>query len=344
VWTSGTTGRPNGAVYAQRQFAAITAAMGGLTQPDDVRINAIPFAHVGFMTRLHDEFANATTTVIASEPWRAADYLRAVAAERVTVATGVPTQWTLLLDHPDMRTTDLTSLRMAGIGAASIDPALVRRMMDVLGVPVMNRYTSTEAGIGTGTRLGDDPETVTTTVGRPGPGVELVIDAPDERGIGEILFRSPAMMRGYWHDDAQTAATIDTAGFLHTGDLGRIGNDGNLRIVGRRKEMYIRGGYNVYPVEIENVLTTMTGIRAAAVVGVPDPVLGEVGVAFLALDDARNNHVPDLDSVRAWCQARLADYKAPDRLHIIDALPLTPMGKIDKRSLVDRARARRSNP
>lgn len=331
VWTSGTTGDPKGAMYAHRQLTAITAAMGELTRSHDVRIVALPFAHVGFMTRMHDEFANATTLVIATEPWRAGDYLEALERERVTVATGVPTQWKLILAHPSFETTDHSSLRMAGIGAAAIDPELIREMRDRLGVPVMARFTSTEAGIGTGTRLSDPPEVTATTVGRPAPGVDLVLAEPDGEGVGEILLRSDCVMRGYWRDPVLTATVIDAEGFLHTGDLGRVGDDGNLRIVGRHKEMYIRGGYNVYPAEVEHALAEHPAVAAVAVVGVPTDVLGEVGVAYVVVSE--NSTPPTLDELREFARARIADYKAPDRLEVVPALPLTPMGKVDKRAL-----------
>ena len=152
-----------------------------------------------------------------------------------------------------------------------------------------------------------------------------------------MLSRSPAMMRGYWRDPALTATVIDADGWLHTGDLGFIGDDGNLRLVGRLKEMYIRGGYNVYPAEVEGVLTDHPGVARAAVVGAPDPVLGEIGVAFVVPSDVGP---PSPEELRAWCRTRLADYKAPDRVVVLDDLPTTPMLKIDKRALSAQAAER----
>jgi acyl-CoA synthetase (AMP-forming)/AMP-acid ligase II len=141
-------------------------------------------------------------------------------------------------------------------------------------------------------------------------------------------------MRGYWRDPARTAEVIDADGWLHTGDLGVVGADGNLRIVGRLKEMYIRGGYNVYPAEVEAALSEHPSVARAAVVGVPDPVLGEVGVAFVVPEP--DSAPPTLDGLRAWCRDRLADYKAPDRLELVDDLPITSMLKVDKRALAAR--------
>ena len=193
----------------------------------------------------------------------------------VTMVTGVPTQWQRVLEHPDLDITDFSGVRVAGLGGASIAPELVARMRARLGCPVLARYTSTEAGVCTSTRIGDPDEVVANTVGRPAPEVELRLLGPEgveveEGAVGEIVCRSPAMMRGYWRDPDRTAETVDEDGFLHTGDLGRFDDDGNLRIVGRLKEMYIRGGYNVYPAEVEGVLADHPDVDRSAVVGVPE--------------------------------------------------------------------------
>jgi len=344
VWTSGTTGAPKGAVYDHERQAAISRNVGELTRPGDRRLSVLPFPHVGYMTRVWDELANNTTVVLAGEPWSAAESLRLIREEGITMATGVPTQWQLVLEHPDLEITDFSGVRVAGIGAAAIPPELVRRMRETLGCPVLTRYTSTEAGVTTSTRVGDPDDVVATTVGRPAPEVELRIMAPADgrtlgvNEVGEVISRSPAMMTGYWRDPELTASVVDTEGWLHTGDLGFVGDDANLRIVGRLKEMYIRGGYNVYPAEVEAVLTEHPSVSRAAVVGSPDPMLGEVGVAFLVPvpgDDVGTALSPD--EVRAWCRAHIADYKAPDRVVIVDDLPVTAMLKIDKAALSARA-------
>jgi acyl-CoA synthetase (AMP-forming)/AMP-acid ligase II len=311
-------------------------------------LSPLPFAHVGYMTRAWDEIAHGVTTVITPQPWTAASAIELLTSERVTVGQGVPTQWALMLGHPDLETADVSSLRMAGTGASRVPPELVRAMRERLGCPVVVRYTSTESSLGTGTRPEDDDEVVATTVGRPVPGVELeVLDddggplSPGE--VGRVRLRSGAVMRGYVGDlasgvvlDAEaTAAVLDAEGWITTGDLGAMGADGNLRLVGRVSEMYIRGGYNVYPAEVEAVLGQAPGVAQVAVVGAPDPVLGEIGVAFvIPVSDAAP---PDLLALRAACAARLADYKAPDRLHLVAELPVTAMAKIDKRTLAARA-------
>jgi acyl-CoA synthetase (AMP-forming)/AMP-acid ligase II len=145
------------------------------------------------------------------------------------------------------------------------------------------------------------------------------------------------MMRGYWRDPELTATVIDEDGWLHTGDLGFLGEDGNLRLVGRLKDMYIRGGYNVYPAEVESVLTDHPAVGRAAVVGAPDAGLGEVGVAFVVPAPGADPGALTRDALRAWCRARIADYKAPDRVVLVEDLPATSMLKIDKRALSARA-------
>jgi acyl-CoA synthetase (AMP-forming)/AMP-acid ligase II len=339
VWTSGTTGAPKGAVYDHATQEAISRNIGELTVDAERRLVVLPFPHVGYMTRMWDELAHATTLVLAGEPWSAAETLRLIREEGITMGTGVPTQWSLVLAHPDLDKTDFSGLRVAGLGAAAIAPELVRTMRAVLGCPVLTRYTSTEAGVTTSTRIGDPDEVVATTVGRPAPEVEMRIITPDAVDVapgtvGEVICRSPAMMRGYWRDPERTAEVVDAEGYLHTGDLGYVGDDGNLRLVGRLKEMYIRGGYNVYPAEVEGVLADHSGVGRVAVVGAPDPVLGEIGAAFVV--PAVGATVPALEELRDLCRSRLADYKAPDRLVIVDDLPVTSMHKIDKRELLRR--------
>ena len=342
VWTSGTTGAPKGAVYDHERQAVISRNIGELTRPGDRRLSVLPFPHVGYMTRVWDEIANRTTVVLAGEPWSAGETLRLIREEGITMATGVPTQWQLVLEHPDLAITDFSGVRVAGLGAAAIPPELVRRMRETLGCPVLTRYTSTEAGVTTSTRIGDSDEVVATTVGRPAPEVELRIVSPDNEpvadgDVGEVVCRSPAMMLGYWRDPELTATVIDRDGWLHTGDLGFIGDDGNLRIAGRLKEMYIRGGYNVYPAEVEATLSEHPSISRSAVVGAPDDVLGEIGVAFVVPAPDADRSALERDDVRAFCRARIADYKAPDRVVVVDDLPLTSMHKVDKAALAERA-------
>ncbi len=336
VWTSGTTGMPKGAVFDHRNLHAVAVGAGAMGARFDVRLAPLPFAHVAFMSRPWEEIENLITTVITPTPWTAADALHLMARERVTVGQGVPTQWRLVLDHADFDRSDLGSLRIAGTGAATVPPELVREMGSRLGCPVVIGYTSTEAAITTGTVPGDSPEVISQTVGRPRVNVtlEIVDDAGDMCAtgvVGRVRCRSDAVMRGYWHDPERTDEVIDADGWLTTGDLGFLDDNGYLTLVGRRSEMYIRGGYNVYPAEVERVLSAHPAIAQVAVLGRPDPVLGEIGYAFVVA--ASGGTRPELSELRTFSRAALADYKAPDRLVVVDALPLTSIGKVDKRAL-----------
>ncbi len=349
VWTSGTTGRPKGAVFDHRNLAAVAAGTDALSRVGDRRLSPLPFAHIGSMTRAWDEIAKGITTVLTPVPWSSSEAIRILEEEQITVGQGVPTQWALILGDPLLDDADLSALRLAGTGAAPVPPALVASMRQRLGVPVVVRYTSTETSLGTGTRPDDPDEVVAGTVGRPVPGVELEIvdDAgrPQPTGVvGRVRLRSGAAFRRYWDDPEASAAVRASDGWVSTGDFGAVGEDGNLRLAGREHERYIRGGYNVYPAEVEAVLAGHPKVSAAVVVGAPDPVLGEVGVAVVVADP-EDGERPELGELRTWCRAHLADYKAPDAMVEVDALPLTPMMKVDRRALADvTARAAATRP
>jgi acyl-CoA synthetase (AMP-forming)/AMP-acid ligase II len=355
VWTSGTTGQPKGALFDHANLAAVARGTDVLSQPGDRRLSPLPFAHVAYMTRVWDELANGVTTIITPTPWRAEEAIRIMATERVTVAQGVPTQWALMLASNELANADLSPLRVAATGAARMAASMVAEVRRRLRVPVVVRYTSTEASLGTGTTLGSSDEEVATTVGKPVAGVELSI--VDDAGgavaagsVGRVRLRSPAVMRGYWGQgpgrgrrtidlvDAEATATVLAEdGWLTTGDFGHLTAEGNLQLSGRAHERYIRGGYNVYPAEVEEALASHATVARAAVVGAPDDVLGEIGVAVVVPADPGSP--PDLSVLRAHCAADLADYKAPDVLVVVDELPLTPMMKVDPARLAALAEA-----
>jgi acyl-CoA synthetase (AMP-forming)/AMP-acid ligase II len=348
VWTSGTTGVPKGALFDHANLAAVARGTDVLSQPGDRRISPIPFAHVGYMTRPWDEIAHGVTTVITPTPWRAEDAVRILEEEAITVAQGVPTQWALMLAQPDLDRSDFSALRVAGTGAARVPAALVAEIRSGFGVPVVVRYTSTESSLGTGTTLTSTDDEVATTVGAPVPGVEIrivgdqgALAAPG--AIGRVHLRSGASMRGYWGtgpgrgrapadliDAVATAEVISPDGWVITGDFGLLNADGNLCLAGRAHERYIRGGYNVYPAEVEEVLASHPAVARVAVVGTPDPVLGEIGVAVVVVE---GDPVPDLGALRDHCAEHLSDYKLPDALVVVDELPLTPMMKVDPKAL-----------
>ena len=263
--------------------------------------------------------------------------MRAVQDHRATVLPGPPTIYQTLLDHPRRADYDLTSLRFAVTGAAVVPVVLIERMQSELDIDiVLTAYGLTEAsGFGTMCRADDDAVTVATTCGRPIADFELRIDAPDDGDeAGEVLLRGPNVMLGYLDDAEATAAAIDAEGWLHTGDVGTVDAAGNLRITDRLKDMYICGGFNVYPAEIEQVLARLPGVAEAAVIGVPDERLGEVGKAFVV-------RLPgsDLDEqgVIAYTREHLANFKTPRSVEFLDVLPRNPGGKVVKPQLRERA-------
>ena len=336
VWTGGTTGLPKGAWFDHACLRAMSDGAAPLSVHGDRRLSPLPFAHVGYMTRVWDELLHRITTVIVPTPWTPAAALGLIESERVTVCQGVPTQYRLMFDSDAFAETDVSSLRIAGIGASRIPPELVTEMRTKLDCPVVVRYASTESCLATGTRLDDSTDTICTTVGRPNGGVELRIVDDDDEGpaagdVGNVQLRSRAVMRGYWNDDERTAGAITADGWVRTGDLGRVDDDGNLRLAGRSTEMYIRGGYNVYPIEVENCLGEHPDVAAAAVLGSPvTDRLGEIGVLFAV---PRPGRELDIAEIRAFVSARLASYKAPDTLIVVEELPVTSIGKIDKKQL-----------
>jgi acyl-CoA synthetase (AMP-forming)/AMP-acid ligase II len=256
----------------------------------------------------------------------AAAAMRVIETERITVLPGAPTIYQAILDHPERDRFDLWSLRLAVTGAANVPAALVERMSRELSFRVvLTAYGLTEAVVATMCRPGDAPETVAGTCGRPAAGFELRIGE-----TGEVLLRGPNMMLGYLDDPVATAEAIDPDGWLHTGDVGRLDPAGYLTITDRLKDMYICGGFNVYPAEVEQVLARLDGVADSAVVGVPDERLGEVGRAYIVSQVGR---ALSPDAVIDFCRQRLANYKVPRQVTFRDALPRNPSGKVLKRLL-----------
>lgn len=330
VFTSGTTGRPKGAVFAGRQLDFVTRTdtawrwgEGGDT------LAGTSLAHLAFLTKFPGKLVGGAVTHLM-ERWRAGDALRLTAEHRLARLGGIPTQVALMLRHPDFDAYDLSGVKLVVIGGGPATPALVREARERLGCPVLVRYSCTEAAIGTGTNPSDPPEDAEVSVGRPQPGVDLRILDPDDRGIGEVCLRSPATMSGYRNDPDATAAAFTDDGHVRTGDLGRVDEEGRLVLTGRAKEMYIRGGYNVYPMAVEAVLSRHPDVADVAVVPRPDDVMGEIGVAVVV---PRAGRGPTLEALRAFAADHLARHELPEAVRFVDDLPLTPMEKVDRPAL-----------
>jgi acyl-CoA synthetase (AMP-forming)/AMP-acid ligase II len=270
--------------------------------------------------------------------------MQRAAEERVSMLPGPPTVYQTILDHPRIAEFDMSSLRLAVTGAAPVPVELIRRMRAELGFEtIITGYGLTEAtGIATMCRHDDDPETISTTSGRAIPDVEvLVVDAKGEempRGRpGEVVVRGYNLMKGYIDDPQATAEAIDADGWLHTGDVAVMNDRGYIRITDRMKEMFIVGGFNAYPAEIENMINEHPAVGQVAVIGVPDDRMGEVGYAFVI---PRLNAAVDTDELRAWCREKMANYKVPRTFEIVTELPMNATGKVAKDELRERVRSR----
>ena len=334
-FTSGSTGAPKAAWFANRQLRAVAEIDAGGEWGAGHGLSSTQLAHVGFMTKLGWMLASGRTTHLL-ERWSAGAALELIARHRMTAVNGVAPQIALMVRHPLADDLDFSAVRAVVAGGAASPPALVRAARERFGAPYSIRYSSTESGgVGLATALDADDDEACRSVGRPRPGVEAEIrDANGTRlapgQTGELWLRSPAVMSGYWRDPASSAeARVD--GWLRTGDLATVDERGLYRLAGRTTEMYIRGGYNVYPMEVEGVLGSHPEVQEAAVLGRPDEVMGEIGLAVVVPRDRANP--PTLEQLRAFGSAALARHKLPEALELVDALPRNSAGKIDRRRL-----------
>ncbi|MFT4085621.1 MAG: FadD3 family acyl-CoA ligase [Gordonia sp. (in: high G+C Gram-positive bacteria)] len=344
LFTSGTTGAPKGVMAEHRQTVAGARAWGanGGLGPADRYLMVNPFFHTfGYKAGILP-CALFGTTMIPLAVYSPIAAMHAVARHRATVFPGAPTIFQTILDDPHLHDVDLSSLRLIVTGATIVPVVLIERLGDELGVDtVITAYGQTEtSGFITTCRPHDDAVTVATTCGRPFDGMEIRLaplhdaqtEPETEPRLGEVLTRGAMVMRGYLDDPVATAETVDDDGWLHTGDVGRLDDRGNLTITDRLKDMYICGGFNVYPAEVEQVLMRAPGVVEAAVVGVPDERLGEVGRAFLVVRSGPAQ-AADESEVLAFAAQHLADFKLPRSIEIVDAFPRNASGKILKRDL-----------
>ncbi len=339
MFTSGTTGRPKGVMITHGQnlfsYERWTDAVG-LSEGDRYLI-VNPFFHAfgykaGWMACIM-----RGCTIIPEPVLDVERLLTRVARERITILPGTPALYESLLMHPDRWSHDLSSLRLAITGGAAIAPELIRRIYRDLGFDaVVTGYGLTEtAGVATQNRAGTLPDTVALTSGPPLPDIEVIAvdDSGNQLGCdepGEILVRGPNVMHSFLDDPQATAKAIDTDGWLHTGDVGYFDADGNIQITDRLKDMYIMGGFNCYPAEIERIMFEMPEIAQVAVVGIPDARMGEVGMAFVVAEPATS---PTSAEVISWCRENMANFKVPRRIEFVDSLPTTASGKIRKHEL-----------
>ncbi|WP_109808855.1 class I adenylate-forming enzyme family protein [Sphingosinithalassobacter portus] len=336
VYTSGSTGRPKGALLSQAAIHAFAEAQNRLWPIAPLRVlNYFPINHIGSVVDISLPALVAGGTVVLMEKFDPAASLELMQREGVTLWASVPSVFQMQLDLPDFDRFDLSAVQLIVWEGAPMAEPLIRRLHAILPQLATN-YGMTEATSAIlATPPCDDPALLARSVGHPFAYAEVrLVDASGNVGEeGEIQLRSPLATLGYWNRPDATAEAIDADGWLHTGDIGRRLADGSYAIAGRIKEMYKSGGYNVYPLEVEAVIEEHPGVHGCAVIGVPDPLWDEVGVAFIIADA----NVTQAD-ILAHCRTRLANYKLPKRIELRSALPLLPIGKVDKVALRREAR------
>ncbi|RVW00624.1 FadD3 family acyl-CoA ligase [Rhodococcus xishaensis] len=328
LFTSGTTGKCKGVVTAHRQTVGIADAWAECAEvePNDRYLIINPFFHsFGYKAGIMVCILQGATMV----PMAVFDMpkvMAMIADEKISVLPGAPTIHQSILDFPNRADFDLSSLRVAVTGAATVPVVLVERLQSEIGYDaVLTAYGQTEAVVVTMCRTDDDPVTVATSSGRAIPGMEVKIGEQ-----GEILVRGENIMLGYLDDPEATKKTIDEDGWLHTGDVGVLDERGYLDITDRLKDMYISGGFNVYPAEVENALARMESVAEAAVIGIPDERMGEVGRAYVV---AKPGATVTEGEVIAFCKERLANFKIPREVRIVSSLPRNASGKVLKNDL-----------
>lgn len=339
-FTSGSTGVPKGALFRDKQMRAIAAIDTGGGGPGyggeaSHSILATPLAHVGGMTKTPWMIRAGGTTHLLHR-WRAHEVMELTERYRMPALTAGPTQVALILRQPDFDEFDFSSVKAIIAGTGPSTPALIIEARERLHAPYSVRYSSTESGgTGTATALDAPDEEALYTIGRPRAGVEAMVADDEGRElpigeIGELCLRSPATMSEYWRNPEETARTL-VGGWLRSGDLAWKDETGCYRLAGRKKEMFIRGGYNVYPLEVEKVLCDHPKVAEIALVPRPDSVMGEVGVAVVVPRDPADP--PTLLELREFGESGLAKYKLPERLRVVDELPLNASHKLDRRAL-----------
>lgn len=334
LYTSGTTGKPKGAMLTHKNLVhtAVAGAEWMRCSPNDVFLMPMPIFHVmGLMFVLRVIASEAR--MVLMEVFKPEKALALIEQEKVTIHPGVPTMFILELNHPSFKNYDLSSLRTGEMGGAPAPVEIIRRIRSEMGCNILIGYGMTETSPTlTLTGFDDDDHLRAETVGRPLPGVELKVvdDNRNNVGInalGELACKSFGLMKGYFKNPEKTAEAIDENGWYYTGDLVTMDKRGYIRIVGRKKEMIIRGGYNIYPREVEEVFYTHPAVMDVAIVGLPDSVLGEVSCACIRLKQEMKVSIEELSD---FVKEKIADYKMPDKILIMEDFPMTPSGKIKK--------------
>jgi len=337
LFTSGTAGNPKAAMLTHGNLAAnlhqVQNAPVRCTRPDDVTLCVVPLFHVLGLNSILDLALYAGATIVLIERFDPVSLLEMVAEEQASVLVGPPTMWAALSQVDDPSEGVMSSVRLAVSGAAPIPARVVRDCKENLSIDIAEGYGLTEASpsvalsAGTGAPMG--------SIGRPIPGVEMrLVDAEGDDvfigDAGEIIVRGDNVFPGYWQDPKATSRVLDPGGWLHTGDMAVVDDDGFLFIVDRAKDLIIVSGFNVYPAEVERVLVTHPAVAEAAVVGVPHPHTGEAVKAYVV---PRSGRAIEEDDLIDWCATELARYKCPSKIDEVDELPHGLGGKVLRRQL-----------
>ncbi|MCC5856746.1 MAG: long-chain fatty acid--CoA ligase [Ectothiorhodospiraceae bacterium] len=339
-YTGGTTGLPKGAIltHGTVTWNAVNTVMSWGIGPEDTAILNAPLFHTGALNVFTSPLIQAGGCSIVCRGFDPDQVFDLVEQGAANLFFGVPTMFTVLQNHPRWHAVDFSRLKLVISGGAPCPMPVFQRFWE-RGVDFKTGYGLTEAGPNTFWLPPEQVRRKPGAVGYPLFHVDVRLRALDGEGeppvgeAGELLIRGPHRTPGYWNNPEATAGAIDAEGWLHTGDLASRDADGAYTVVGRVKDMYISGGENVYPAEIESVLHAHPAIAEAAVFGIPDDTWGEVGCAAVVL---RGTERPDGETLRAWLKERLAGYKVPRRVEFIDSLPTTGAGKVDKRTLRQR--------
>ena len=335
-FTSGSSGIPKGALFANRQLRAISKLdTGGSWGGGGHRYASTEFAHVGVMTKLPWLLATAGTTHLIQK-WNAREILQLIHEYKMSSISAIAPQVALMLKQDGIEDLDFTSVKAIVTGGAYASINLIKKGREIFGAPWSVRYSSTESGgIGLGTSLTADDYEALHTIGRPREGVKVKIC--DSFGselpvgeTGEIWLSSPAMMSCYWNDPDATAEVFDQQ-WLKTGDLAYQTPEGYFILAGRTTEMFIRGGYNVYPLEIEGIFSEHPSIAEVVIIPRPDDVMGEIGLAFIVLEDGCSPIT--IDDLRSFGAEKLAEYKLPEEIFYVESIPRNTTDKIDRREL-----------
>ncbi len=339
LYTSGTTGRPKGVILPHRMIAwnGYNTAIGWQLRDDDVTPVYTPLYHAGGLGVFIVPLFTLGGTIVLHRSFNVSEVWEAIECERCTIVFGVPTIFRMLMEAPEFERVDLGHVRWFISGGAPL-PLYIIEAYQRRGVAFKQGYGLTEVGVNCFAMTVEDSIRKAGSIGKPLMFTRARVAAEDGTEaaadeVGELLLKGPHVCRGYWNDPAATAQALDADGWFHTGDLARRDEDGFYYIAGRRKDMFISGGVNVYPAEIEAELLLHPAVQDAAVAGVAHATWGEVGVGFVVL---REGHRVDADELNAFLGRRLAKYKLPKEYVFIDALPRTPYGKVVKTELVER--------